>query len=106
MTSRRTLDWTRSEINLNRDNSRDKGMARSISERFHGQRRPGVILVVRGMMCECCVSKAKRTALSIPGVDSIDVDLENEQMIVGGAHVNVPHLLTVLEEAGFIPYII
>jgi copper chaperone len=58
-------------------------------------------LRVEGMNCNHCVQAVTKVLLSVPGVISADVSLQDSSAVVHGNHLHPPELIRVIEDVGF-----
>lgn len=60
-----------------------------------------VTLSVPGMTCGHCKAAVERELGKVPGVASVDVDLDSKQVVVAGAGLQHAALVAAVDEAGF-----
>ena len=62
-----------------------------------------VVLTVHGMTCEGCGGTVTKAIAEVPGVESVDVSLDNEQATVAGAtgQLDQAAILAAVEAAGY-----
>ena len=59
-------------------------------------------LNVKGMMCENCVKHVEKALLSMDGLTSVDVDLDNAKATVkSSVEISMDEFKKVIEEAGY-----
>jgi copper chaperone CopZ len=58
-------------------------------------------LKIKGMSCGSCVSSVTRALQQVPGVDTVDVDLERNTARVSGNAQATPAMLAALAAAGY-----
>jgi len=59
------------------------------------------IYSVTGMSCEHCVAAVTAEVGELPGVSSVDVDLESGAVVVSGADLDGDAVRTAVEAAGY-----
>ena len=57
--------------------------------------------IVKGMTCDHCVLSVTEEVSEVPGVDSVDVDLDSGRMTVTGAGYSDDSIAAAVEEAGY-----
>ncbi len=63
---------------------------------------PNVLtLVVEGMSCEHCRVAITDEVSGVPGVDSVEVDLDAKLVRVGGTDVDESAVIDAVDEAGY-----
>lgn len=60
-----------------------------------------VTIPIGGMHCQHCVTSVKNKLSSMPGVDSVEVNLEKGEATVSGATLDVAALRAAIEDLGF-----
>ena len=60
----------------------------------------GKEIKVEGMMCMHCVAHVKEALEKVPGVNKVEVSLENKNAIVEGS-ANDEDLIKAIEDAGY-----
>lgn len=60
-----------------------------------------VILHVEGMSCEHCIAAITERLTSFPGVKSVDVSLEKEQVVISGSELDPQYYARELNELGY-----
>ena len=58
------------------------------------------IVTVEGMMCQHCVAHVEKALRAVPGVESVEVSLENKQAVVTGSTADQA-LLDAVTDAGY-----
>lgn len=58
------------------------------------------IVKVEGMMCQHCVAHVEKALRAVPGVESVEVSLENKQAVVTGSAADQA-LLDAVTDAGY-----
>ncbi len=58
---------------------------------------------VPGMHCGHCEASVKRELSSLPGVESVDVDLDSKRVDIQGQDLDDARLREAIQEAGFEP---
>jgi len=66
---------------------------------------PKTVLAVKGMMCDRCGQHVSKAVYKSVGVDSVEVDTEEEQVTVLG-EVDAADIVQRLEEAGFVSSVV
>jgi len=66
------------------------------------QSSESMVVTVKGMMCERCAKRVNTIINKLAGVQSVELDIEEEQATIVGS-VDVKELFNSLEEAGFLP---
>ena len=56
---------------------------------------------VPGVSCEHCRAAITAEVTLVPGVASVEVDLEQKRVVVGGAHVSDDAVRAAIDEAGY-----
>ena len=56
---------------------------------------------VPGMTCGHCVSAVKTEVSGVPGVSSVDVDLDTKAVVVHGSQIDVKAIIAAVDEAGY-----
>jgi copper chaperone len=56
--------------------------------------------IVNGMTCGHCVSSVTDEVGAVPGVTSVDVDLQSKKVVVAGTALDDTALRAAIEEAG------
>ena len=57
--------------------------------------------VVAGMTCDHCKVAVTGEVMRVPGVDSVDVDLETKLVRVRGTDLNAEAVVAAIDEAGY-----
>ena len=57
-------------------------------------------LSITGMNCQHCVSTVRKALEGVPGVESVDVSLDQAQAVVSGS-ADADAMVTAVEDAGF-----
>lgn len=57
--------------------------------------------LVDGMTCQHCVNAVREEVGRIPGVESVDVDLDTKKVVVRGEGVTDAAVRAAVEEAGY-----
>jgi len=57
-------------------------------------------LNVQGMSCQHCVAAVKKALSAVPGVTSVEVDLDKETVTVGGI-ADAEEVKAAIEDAGY-----
>lgn len=57
--------------------------------------------LVDGMTCQHCVNAVREEVGRIPGVESVDVDLDTKKVVVHGEGVTDEAVRAAVEEAGY-----
>lgn len=58
-------------------------------------------LKITGMTCSACVGHVQRALASVPGVQSVEVDLGDQRATVEHDQVETSRLIGVVEEEGY-----
>ena len=58
-------------------------------------------LSVPGMTCSHCVAAVREEIEKVPGVHSVDIDLESKAVVVTGTAVDAAAVKTAVDEAGY-----
>ena len=53
------------------------------------------------MTCGHCVNAVKTEVTGVPGVDSVDVDLDTKAVVVHGSQIDVKAIIAAVDEAGY-----
>lgn len=56
---------------------------------------------VPGMTCGHCVSAVQTELAAVPGVLSVEVDLESKNVVVSGSSIDARAVIAAVDEAGF-----
>ena len=56
---------------------------------------------VTGMTCEHCAAAVTHEVTAVPGVESVEVDVENGRVVVRGEGVNADAVREAVDEAGY-----
>lgn len=56
---------------------------------------------VPGMTCGHCVSAVQTELAAVPGVLSVEVDLETKNVVVSGSSIDTKAVIAAVDEAGF-----
>ena len=56
---------------------------------------------VTGMTCEHCAAAVTQEVTAVPGVESVEVDVENGRVVVRGEGVNADAVREAVDEAGY-----
>jgi copper chaperone len=56
---------------------------------------------VPGMHCEHCTRAVAEELEAVPGVESVDVDLETKRVVVSGSALDDARLRAAIDEAGY-----
>jgi len=56
---------------------------------------------VTGMTCEHCAAAVTKAVTAVPGVESVEVDVENGRVVVRGEGVNADAVREAVDEAGY-----
>jgi copper chaperone CopZ len=57
-------------------------------------------LSITGMNCQHCVSAVRKALEGVPGVETVDVSLDQAQAVVSGS-ADADAMVTAVEDAGF-----
>lgn len=60
-----------------------------------------VRFLVPGMTCGHCVNAVSTEVSSVPGVETVEVDLETKTVVVSGARIDPNDLIAAVDEAGY-----
>jgi copper chaperone CopZ len=60
-----------------------------------------VRFLVPGMTCGHCVNAVSTELSSVPGVETVEVDLETKTVVVSGSQINPNDLIAAVDEAGY-----
>ena len=62
-----------------------------------------ITLPVSGMTCQHCVGRVEKNVSALPGVDKVDVSLENDTVAVAydKSAVSVEQITEAIEDAGY-----
>lgn len=60
-----------------------------------------VAIPIGGMHCQHCVTSVKNKLSAMPGVESVDVNLDKGEAVVKGANFDVSALRGAIEDLGF-----
>lgn len=60
-----------------------------------------VQFLVPGMTCDHCVNAVSTELSSVPGVETVEVDLETKTVVVSGSQINPNDLIAAVDEAGY-----
>ncbi|CAB4794374.1 MAG: heavy-metal-associated domain-containing protein [Actinomycetota bacterium] len=60
-----------------------------------------VRFLVPGMTCGHCVNAVSTELSSVPGVETVEVDLETKTVVVIGARIDPNDLIAAVDEAGY-----
>jgi copper chaperone len=60
-----------------------------------------VRFLVPGMTCGHCVNAVSTELSSVPGVETVEVDLETKTVVVSGARIDPNDLIAAVDEAGY-----
>lgn len=58
-------------------------------------------LAVRGMTCKHCVEQISNEVRAVPGVRTVDVDLQRGHVTVRGDDIDEARIVAAVEEAGY-----
>ena len=53
------------------------------------------------MTCGHCVNAVQTELASVPGVDTVEVDLESKNVVVSGSSIDTAAVIAAVDEAGF-----
>lgn len=56
---------------------------------------------VPGMTCGHCVNAVQTELAAVPGVLSVEVDLESKNVVVSGSSIDTKAVIAAVDEAGF-----
>jgi len=56
---------------------------------------------VPGMTCGHCVNAVRTELTGVPGVESVDVNLDTKNVVVRGERIEVPAIIAAVDEAGY-----
>ena len=57
--------------------------------------------IVEGMTCEHCVEAVRSEVSGVPGISSVDVDLDSKLVNVSGDDIDDAAVFAAVEEAGY-----
>ncbi|CAB4709122.1 MAG: hypothetical protein F2673_05275 [Actinobacteria bacterium] len=60
-----------------------------------------VRFLVPGMTCGHCVNAVSTELSGVPGVETVEVDLETKTVVVHGSQINPNDLIAAVDEAGY-----
>jgi copper chaperone CopZ len=53
------------------------------------------------MTCGHCVNAVRTELTGVPGVESVDVNLDTKNVVVRGERIEVPAIIAAVDEAGY-----
>jgi copper chaperone CopZ len=59
------------------------------------------VFTVPGMTCGHCVNAVRTELSSVPGVTTVDIDLDTKAVVVHGTSLDVALLAAAVDEAGY-----
>lgn len=60
-----------------------------------------ISLSIEGMSCQHCVASVFNKLSAIPGIDSVEVNLEKGEAIIKGTEIDMNAVRSAVEEIGF-----
>lgn len=60
-----------------------------------------VSIAIEGMHCQNCVTSVFKKLSAIPGIDTVEVNLEKHEAIITGSEISIDAVRNAIEELGF-----